>query len=387
MSGQAGQEGQKRRRGQVEGGRSVPEQDADDLATEHDRDPGDRQHHEEDQPDRPRHQGRELVEVGECRLPRQRRQDDDAERHADHTDRDLEQGECDVEHADRARAERGRDRVEHDERDLTRSETECARGHQLQRPARLGIVELDPPVVSVALGLQRGDLDEQMAEGAGNDADGQTGDPERGGEDEGRADDREVVDDRRDGRGRESTPRVEHARGQRAEREEDRAQNHDPGQADRPVDLLRSEPRIDGPDDRRCGDEDDQSENEQPDQHHVRDRRDDPPGPRGLIGREQGRHDRDHGRRQRARRDELEHQVGQPERGEERIEVRTRRERVRDDDDPEPAEDARDEEGARDDQTGSGEGARRAHEGTGWRFARGWAPRYADRSRAGETWV
>ena len=49
-------------------------------------------------------------------------------------------------------------------------------------------------------------------------------------------------------------------------------------------------------------------------------------------------------------------------------------ERVGDDDDPDVAQDARDEEGARDDEPGAGQGARRAH-GVGSRRARGWASR------------
>ena len=66
------------------------------------------------------------------------------------------------------------------------------------------------------------------------------------------------------------------------------------------------------------------------------------------------------GRRQRPGGDELEDQVRDAEGREERVELGGAK-RVRDDDDPDVAEDARDEECARDDESGAGEGAGRAH--------------------------
>ena len=54
-------------------------------------------------------------------LARQRRQDDDPERHADHADGDLEEGERDVERGDGTRPRAStRSTVDDDERDLGR---------------------------------------------------------------------------------------------------------------------------------------------------------------------------------------------------------------------------------------------------------------------------
>ena len=66
------------------------------------------------------------------------------------------------------------------------------------------------------------------------------------------------------------------------------------------------------------------------------------------------RDDRDERRRQRPGGDQLEDQVRDAERGEERVEL-GRPEGVADDDDPDLAEDPRDEERAGDDQPGAGE--------------------------------
>ena len=134
------------------------------------------------------------------------------------------------------------------------------------------------------------------------------------------------------------------------------------------------------------GDQHDQPEDEQRPDDEVGDRRDHPPGPRWLAGREQARHDRDQGRGQRAGRDELEDQVRDPERGEERVEVGERAAVPDDDDGPDPAEDARHEERGGDDQPRPRQVAGRGH-GVGSRRARGCASRYAARSRVGETCV
>ena len=86
---------------------------------------------------------------------------------------------------------------------------------------------------------------------------------------------------------------------------------------------------------------------------------DDPPGALAARRCRAGRDDRDQRRRQRPGGDELEDQVGQAERGEERVELAAGAERVADDDDADPAEDPGDEERAGDDQARPGEGARR----------------------------
>ena len=88
---------------------------------------------------------------------------------------------------------------------------------------------------------QRRELDEEMAHRSGDDAERETVHPERRREQQSRPDDREVVDDRGHGRGGEPAARVEDARRHRTERQEDRAEQHDPGQLDGLVELDRPE--------------------------------------------------------------------------------------------------------------------------------------------------
>ena len=92
------------------------------------------------------------------------------------------------------------------------------------------------------------------------------------------------------------------------------------------------------------------------------------------VGLEQRRDDRDEGGRQGPGRDELEDQVRDPERGEERVESVGDVDRVGDDDEAQPAEDARREERGRDDEPGPGQGPGGAH-ASSVRRARGWASR------------
>ena len=77
--------------------------------------------------------------------------------------------------------------------------------------------------------------------------------------------------------------------------------------------------------------------------------------------------------RQRPGGDELEDEVRDPERGEERVELAGRPERRADDDEADPAEHPRDEEGDGDDQPGPGERAADGHRGRAAAAARGWA--------------
>jgi hypothetical protein len=70
--------------------------------------------------------------------------------------------------------------------------------------------------------------------------------------------------------------------------------------------------------------------------------------------REQSREDGDERRSERSRGDELEDQIRDPKRGEERVQIARRPERRADDDDTNPAEDPRQQVGAGDDQAGPG---------------------------------
>ena len=222
-----------------------------------------------------------------------------------------------------------------------------------------------------------------MAERAAHDADGEAFDAERVGQHQRGGDDREVVHDGRDGGRGESAGRVEDARRDRSEGEEDGAEEHQPCQLDGSVALDGvGKPWRDGRDDDRSEDEQQHGQDEQPNQHEVRHGRHHPPGPRLLAGGEESGDDRDERRSERARRDELEDQVRDPERGEEAVELGAGGKRVRDDDQPNPAEDARREKRRRHDQPGMGEPSPDGH--ASWSAAvstgsdlraRGWASR------------
>ena len=249
-----------------------------------------------------------------------------------------------------------------------------ARGAMSSRAClRLGIVAIDPGLVAEPEPPERLELDEQVAQRPGDDADRQAGHPEGRGQEQRPADDRQVVDARRDRRRGEPPAGVEHAGRHGPHRQEDRAEQHDPGEDDRLLELLALEARRDHAHDRRRQHEQDRRQRRQPDQHQVDHRRHDAPGVRLVVAFEEARHDRDQGRRQRARGDQLEDQVGDAEGGEERVELR-RIEQLREHDQADPAQDARDEEGPRHDQAGPGEPAGGGH-GAATRRALGCASR------------
>ena len=107
-------------------------------------------------------------------------------------------------------------------------------------------------------------------------------------------------------------------------------------------------------DEDRGRDRHDHGQDEQDGQHQRRDGRGDPPRSRLLVGRQQAGDDRDQGRAEGAGRDQLEDEVGNPEGGQEGVEVGGRPERRTDHDEADRTEDARHEERARDDQPGPG---------------------------------
>ena len=382
MGGKADEERQERRGGQVNCRGVEPpvaEEELRDLGSQDHAEPGDREHHEEEQPHGPRQQGGELVHPAEGGFPGEGRKDDDAKGHADHADRDLEQRERNVERADGAVAEGRRNRGDDDERDLGRPEADCSRRHERQCLAGLRVGEVDEAGVAIAEAGHGRQLDEEVADRAGDDTDREARDPERRLEEHGRGDDREVVDDRGDRGRREPVLGVEDARRHGPEREEDRPEEHDPGQVDGELDLCRIEARRDRRHDRRGGEGNEHGQSQQPGHHQVGDRRDDPPGPLPLLARGEPGDDRDERRRECPGRDELEHQVWQAERREERVELRPDPEDHADDRDPDPAEQAGDEVRARDDEPRLREVAVR-HPVTG---PAGSGGRLADRPRMG----
>ena len=105
----------------------------------------------------------------------------------------------------------------------------------------------------------------------------------------------------------------------------------------------------------KIGDDDRQAE--QDDEHHVEHRRHDSPGALVLVAAEQPGQDRDHGRAQRTRGDQLEDRVGHAEGREIGVELSARTKLVGDDHDADVAQDARHEKGDGNDQAGAGQGA------------------------------
>ncbi len=288
--------------------------------------------------------------------------------------RDLEQRERDVEGRHGADAEVRRERGDHHERDLGGAEADRPGRHEGQRLARLGVAEVDPRLEAEAEPGDRADLDEQMRQRAEDDPDGHSRDTVGRGQDQRGPDDGEVVDDRRQRGGREPAPGVEDAGRHRAEREEHRAQQHDPGQLDGECLVGLAEAWGDRGYEPGCRHEDDPAEHEQPDEHQVDDRRYDLPGALGgPVGHEAG-HDRDQRRGERSGGDQLEDQVGDAERGEEGVEVRGDADCVDDHDRSDPAEQPCRQERTGHDQARAGQRAARGH-GRGSRRARGCASR------------
>ncbi len=114
-------------------------------------------------------------------------------------------------------------------------------------------------------------------------------------------------------------------------------------------------PGVISGDDHRSGDEKHGGDREEGRRHDVRERRDDSPCPIGLAFTEQAGEDRDERRPEGPGRHELEDEVGQPERGEERVELALGTEDRAEDDEADPAEDARRKERDRDDQPRAGQ--------------------------------
>jgi hypothetical protein len=109
---------------------------------------------------------RDHADVGRRRpervLPRDRREDDDAEGHADDPDGDLEQGEGDGVARDGALAERRRQRSHDDERDLRRPEPERAWCQEGEHPAAGPVREVHPDRRPEPQPDERGQLDQEV---------------------------------------------------------------------------------------------------------------------------------------------------------------------------------------------------------------------------------
>ena len=210
-----------------------------------------------------------------------------------------------------------------------------------------------------------------MADRAGDDADGQPGDAHRWRQEHRGADDREVVDERRERRRTEAVARVQDAGRDRPGGEEQRREDHDPRQLDGRRDRRRAEPLGDGWDEDVGEHEDDRGQDGEDREHQGEDRRHHPPRPLLLVGREEGRDDRHEGRAQGTGGDELEQEVRDAERGEERVELGDVRDRAVDEHVAQVAKDAAGDDRRGDDRAGPRQRPRGGLPGPGTRDADG----------------
>ena len=230
------------------------------MLRDDDRDGRDRDHDEHEEPERPRREAREGVHAADRGIPRQRRQDDDAERHADDADRDLEQHERESEGGQGAGRERRGEAVR-TRNVIWVAPSPNARGaisksalRACGSPGRSAACSRKP---SRAIGrhwTSRWPIAPRTTPIA------RPLDAERRDEDRARRDDREVVDDRgHRGRGEPGAWRSgRSSRRLRAARKIG-LEDHDPRQLDGLVELHRAEAGRDRRDHHRREHEDDRS--------------------------------------------------------------------------------------------------------------------------------
>ena len=158
--------------------RPLPNRDLDDGIPGDRRKDGDRDHDVDQQPETT---GRRSAKGGSGRPPRRATGSGAArsERDADDAERDLEEGEGEVEIRNGACPDqRGEGRYD-DERDLGHAETDRPRCHQRQCAASLGIAALDTRDVAKPERSKRRQLDEEMPQRPRDDAEGEPIDTER----------------------------------------------------------------------------------------------------------------------------------------------------------------------------------------------------------------
>ena len=160
-----------------------------------------------------------------------------------------------------------------------------------------------------------------MTERPGDDPDREADGAHRRGQDQRRADDREVVHDRRDGGRREPAAALRTLVATAPSASRIGLSTMIRVSSTVRAVVSRSKPLVKIGTSRSAVRKTMTPSTTSATEHEVGDRRDDPPGPPLAIGREQARHDRDQRRRQGARGDELEDQVRDPERGEEGVEL------------------------------------------------------------------
>ena len=133
------------------------------------------------------------------------------------------------------------------------------------------------------------DLHAEMEQRADDHADGQALDAQGGPEQHRAADDGDVVERRRGGRGGETAARVEHGRGHRAERQQRRRDEHDACQAHGQLGAHGVETGREQGHDLRREDGHDRGRQHEREQHQVEHRRHDSPGALLLVHARRGR--------------------------------------------------------------------------------------------------
>jgi hypothetical protein len=187
------------------------------------------------------------------------------------------------------------------------------------------------------------ELDEEHHRRARDDAVRERVDPDERGGEEREEDLHPVVHERRDRAGEELTVRLQHAGHERREPHEDRAEEHDPRELDREVELTRlsreagrHDERWDDPGRREPHERRQDRERDDDDVHHARG---DMPGFGLALLRQIAGEDGDERRGERSRNDEVEQRIRDAEGRPERVQLRRLSERGAEDRKTKPSQD------------------------------------------------
>jgi hypothetical protein len=212
--------------------------------------------------------------------------------------------------------------------------------------------QADGQVVALPDLRQARQLDGEVGQRADRHADRQPLDAHHRRQEDGRRDDGQVVEQRRDGRNRELLMAVEDAGDDRSHADQDRAQEHHPRHPDRQLRRRGVEAGGHDRDEERREDRHQQAEPGQRDQDQVDDAAGQLPCLGILATGAVALEDRDEGRGQGPGDDELEDRVGDPERGEVRVELAAGAELGADDEQAHPAQQPAGQRGNGQDQAG-----------------------------------
>ncbi len=285
-----------------------------------------------------RHLPPDLADASQRRILAERRKQRHGDADADDADRDLRQLERVVVGG---QASFGQARGEHradQEVQLARCQAQHARSHQQGDAPNAGVTQADGQVIALPHLRQVRQLYHQVRHGADRDADRQPFDAHDRRQEDGRADDGQVVEQRRDRRHGELLVAVQDAGHHRAHADQDRAEQHDPRHAHRQLGGRRVEPGRDDRHEQRREDRHQQAQRRERDEHQVDDAAGELPGLGVLPSRAIALEDGDECRAQRAGHHELEDGVRNAEGREIRVKLPAGAELRADDQQSDPAQ-------------------------------------------------